>query len=82
MKIYNVVISVVSDCEAIRIDATPFRTREKAVAYKTSIADDERNYAKRDGFIIEADDENRFLAYKDGMFCTDHSYIEIVEQEI
>lgn len=82
MKIYSVLISVVSDGEVVRLDTTPFRTREQAVGYKTTITDDERNYAKRDGFIVDADDEDQFLAYEDGYFCTNHISIEIVEHEI
>lgn len=82
MKIYSVLISVVSDGEVIRLDTTPFRTIEQAVAYKTTIVDDERNYAERDDFIIEADNDDQFLAYEDGYFCTNHISIEIVEHEI
>lgn len=82
MKIWNVLVSIVVDGEEFNFSATPFLTSDEAMKYKSKIVNDERIYTAKRGYTIDCDTENSFIAYLEGYYCTDHTKVQVVEQEI
>ena len=82
MKVYAVTISQVSDYEDLGVRVELFKKYDDAVKYLKLWRDDELRYVERDGYDIEEDDENIFVASLPMDWARGHSEGYIEEKEI
>ena len=82
MKVYAVTIAQVSDYEDLGVRVELFSKHEDAVKYLKSWKEDELHYINRDGYDIEKDDDNHFVACLPMDWARGHSEGYIEEKEI
>lgn len=86
-KVYVVRVTQIYDCEELRNDVRCFSTMEKAKEYAKAFIADEKEEIKADleSGWIENDNLEKWgswEAYADGYYCTNHTEVEITEEEV
>lgn len=86
-KVYVVRVTQIYDCEELRNDVRVFSTMEKAKEYAKAFIEDEKEEIKADleSGWIENDNLEKWgswEAYADGYYCTNHTEVEVTEEEV
>lgn len=86
-KVFVVRVTQIYDCEELRNDVRCFSTMEKAKEYAKAFIADEKEEIKADlesGWIEndKLEEWGSWEAYADGYYCTNHTEVEITEEEI
>lgn len=86
MKVYVTILSRTSEGEDMGSEYPKvFSTKDNAINDMKDFIHgkgNEYNLCIEDNYKIENDSEDYFLAYKDGHYATDHTYMEIIEREV
>lgn len=86
-KVVIVHITQIVDGVELRNDVRCFKTKKLAKEYAKSFIDDEKEYVKRDGWVIESNftKNGTWEAYEDGNYCLNHTElvvsVEIIHEE-
>lgn len=86
-KVFVVRVTQIYDGEELRNDVRVFSTMEKAKEYAKAFIEDEKKEIKADleSGWIENDNLEKWgswEAYADGYYCTNHTEVEITEEEV
>jgi hypothetical protein len=82
MKVYSVIIEQVQDYSQLRLSTNVFSTLENAKKFFNAFVDDEIKYFQISNGDIINRNETCFEAYCDGSWSENHSYAEIIEEEL
>lgn len=77
MEIFIVETNGVYKGEEMSYDTRAYSTEEKAKKALKEFVDDERKCCEREGWKIESDDDDYFLAYEDGDYLFNHTEVAV-----
>lgn len=72
MEIFIVEVDRVYKGQILEYDTKAYSTEKKAIKALKKFVNEDKQYCLRDGWKIEADDDDYFLAYEDGDYLFNH----------
>ena len=72
MEIFIVEVDRVYNGQVLEYDTKAYSTEEKAKKALKEFVDDDKKYCERDGWTIDCDDDDYFLAYEEGDYLFNH----------
>lgn len=72
MEVFIVEVDRVYRGNVLEYDTKAYSTEEKAKKALKKFVDEDRKYCERDGWTVECDDDDYFLAHEDGNYLYNH----------
>jgi hypothetical protein len=81
-KVYLVINNAVQECADLGVGTSCYDSYDKARKVFQDIVMDERQVVEDSGWKIETDTDEEFVAYEEGYYNTNHTWVEIREMII
>ena len=81
-QVYIVSQHYIEEDTELMLENKVFTDNNEAFEYFSQIVEDERIKADDNGWEIEVDKPDEFLAYEDGYYCQNHTFVKLETHEI